>query len=118
MTGPVGGNRKKYYQPSTAITKIRHRLADGVPTHELLHYMHDRKKLPKNIRDLAEAAERLHQVRSLLDEVRESTAPDQLRNGSEEICRILTSEDIREAIETFIRAARKELVLQTMKESE
>ena len=109
------GKKKKYYQPPTAVAKVRHRLADGAPAHKLLHYMHDRNKLPRDIRDLAEAAERLDQVRKLLTEVKDSTAIDQLRNGAEESCRVLSGDEITEAIETFIREARKELVLKTMK---
>ena len=110
--------KKKYYNPPSAIYKIRHRLADGVPTHELLHYMHSRDKLPTDIKDIAEAAEKLHQVKTLLAAIGDSSAIAEIGNGVEESCRLLTGDELTVAIDTFVTEARKKLVLKTVRKPE
>lgn len=111
-------DKKSYYQPQTAMTKIRHLLADGRPTHELLHYMHNKKKLTRVVRDLAEAAETLHQVKLLLEAVRGTTALSEVGNGAAECCRLLSGMEIDGAIDVFSLEARKILIEKTMKEPE
>ncbi len=114
----TAAKKKRYYHPPSALDKIRHKLADGTPTHELLHYMHGREKLPTDVKDIAEAAENLHQVRTLLESLRESTAIAEIGNGVEQGCSVLISEDIDKAIKMFMIEARKALVMKTMKEPE
>lgn len=101
------------------MAKLRHRLADGTPTHSLLHYLHGREKLPKDVRGIAEAAEKLHQVRELLSEV-------QTDGGVEEVSETVgyRSRELRNMIEDkasdlikdFLTAARKALIAKTMRE--
>lgn len=111
-------SEKGYYTPPTAIDKIRHKLADGVPTDELLHYMHGRDKLPADVKSIAEAAEKFQQVRTLLAEINKSKAIDQvhtLANADVDGVRRLTNGDVDTVIAEFMRSARKALVLKTMK---
>ena len=115
------GKKKKYYTPPTALAKVRYRLTDGTPTHALLHYLHGRKKLPRDIRIIAEAAEKLHQVRELIDEVHGE-------DGVREVSKIvgikfqkllaLVDGEAAKLIKSFMAEARKALVLKTMKEPE
>ena len=116
--GAAAAKKKRYYNPPSAMDKIRHRLADGTPTHKLLHYLHGCDKLPADVRDLAEAAEQLHQVATLLDAVTESSAVKEVGNGAKESCQLLTGNEIRAAIKKFTVEARKVLLVKTMKEPE
>jgi len=110
--------KKRYYNPPSALDKIRHRLADGTPTHKLLHYLHGCDKLPDDIRDLAEASEQLHQVMTLLDAFKESSAVKEAGNGAKESCQLLVGNEVRVAIKKFMVEARKALLVKTMKEPE
>lgn len=110
---------KRYYKPPSALDKIRHKLADGTPTHSLLRYMHGRSKIPKDVRIIAEAAEKLHDVRLLLAEVHRSGGIDEVDKvtGSKSAgLRQLADGEAATMIKTFMTAARKALLLKTMKE--
>lgn len=63
------GSKKKYYTTPTPIEKIRHKLADGTPTAELLRYMHGREKLPEDVLAIAETAEKMAEIRKLMKEI-------------------------------------------------
>ena len=113
--------KKRYYKPPSALDKVRHRLADGTPTHELLHYLHGRSKLPADVRVIAEAAEKLYQARELLTEVHGD-------DGITEVAKILkcrfpklralTRGEAAKLIKKFMIGARKALIIKTMKEPE
>lgn len=111
--------KKKYYTPPTALEKIRHKLADGTPTAELLHYMHKRDKLPKDVLAIAEAAEKIAQIRQLMK--------DTLDSGGIEAVEAATGKSlvgmgetytmlVETGAEEFLVEARKALVLKTMKQ--
>ena len=111
--------KKSYYKPPTAIEKLRHRLADGTPLNELLHYMHGKDSLPRDVKKIAEAAEKLHQARALVEEVKKAkcvdlVAPFAGENGAGEI-RAMLNGDTSLVIGKFLSAARDALVMKTMK---
>lgn len=113
--------KKKYYKPHSALEKIRHRLADGTPTHSLLHYLHGREKLPRDIRIIAEAAEKLHQVGELFREVRNDKGIDEVTNTIRRKfpkLAALVGNGATKLIKGFVAEARKALIVKTMREPE
>lgn len=119
--GTAAIKKKRYYTPPTALDKIRHRLADGTPTPDLLHYMHGREKLPKDVRSIAEAAEKLQLVRKLMQEVSKDGGVDEVAGavGCDlgDLKAILNG-DAEVAMRNFMAEARKALVIKTMREPE
>lgn len=115
------GRKKKYYKPHSALEKIRHRLADGTPTHSLLHYLHGREKLPKDITIIAEAAEKLHQVGELIQEVRNDKGIDEVTktiNRKFPELAALVGNGATKMIKGFVAEARRALTIMTTKEPE
>lgn len=114
---PKPSKKKNYYKSPSAESKLRHRLADGTPTTKLLYYMHDKKRLRKDILELAEAAEKLGHVKELLEGVTSSGSIDELGESATAL-KDLTANGARTTIDRFIKEVRKALVLKTMKEPE
>jgi len=115
----TGKKKKSYYKSPTPLEKVRHRLADGTPTAELLRYMHSRKKLPKDVRQIAEAAERMSEVRRLLKEVIGDSGVETVAGATgidlgefNKACAQMANTDIG----NFMAEARKALMLKTMKQ--
>ena len=110
---------KSYYKPPSALDKIRYRLADGDPIYTLLRYFHGRSKLPKDVRAIAETAEKLHEIGQLIQEIHDSGGVIEVDkvtgSNSEELKRLLNG-DAAEMISTFQKRARAALVEKTMKE--
>ena len=114
-------SKKKYYKPPSTLAKIRHRLTDGTPTHALLHYLHGRDKLPPDILAVAETAEKVHQVRALLEEIEKD-------GGVKEVAHVLKCDvsaikslikgGTGKPIKKFLSNARNALIVKTMKEPE
>lgn len=115
----ASSGKQKYYKPPSTLAKLRHRLADGTPTHSLLHYLHGREKLPEDVKVIAEAAEKLHQVRELLSEVREDGGVGEVsgavRYRSKEL-RAMIDGKASNLIRDFLTAARRALIIKTMRE--
>ena len=112
--------KKKYYKPPPILDKFRGRLVNGTPTHTLLHYLHGRDKLPEDILAMAEAAEKLHQVRDLLSEVHDQGGIGRVEELTgcdvDALKSFISGGD--NMIKSFMTNARKALVMKTMKEPE
>ena len=115
------GGRRKYYKPLPVEVKFRHRLFDGTPTHKLLHYLHGSDKLPKDVLSITETAEKLHQVREMLEEVQKDNGVGDVSEAvGRKFPKIMALVDGRtvELIKGFMIEARKVLVIKTTKEPE
>ena len=119
---PRSGERKSYYKPSPVLVKLRHRIADGVPTHELLYYLHGRNKLPKDVHSIAKTVDKLHHVRELLEAVQKGNGvgdvSDVSSTGGHKFPEIMALVDGRivELIKSFTVEARKVLTTKTTEE--